>query len=456
MLPLLLWTCLAWQSPPPTTFPLTGIEVEGARWLSEALVLSEAGLHLDRAYQERELQAARNRIARLPFVLEVDFSLKKGTAYGTYTLVIGIVETMPLVFRMQYVSIETDRRRDDTLETEDIDRRSLDGVADWSLGARWFLGKHAMVYASTRLLWEDGNLDLADGSPVDFGFTHYHLLGRRMLLNLNFQWTDTVEGEVFDSRQRRSAAFRRDRPILPSLTLAAPIHGNHWLSLSADIFEEEQIYEGRRDRFLERITDKRQRARLGWFFDSSDDAVLPTSGRRIESGFTYNDSETAFDVVTPRPRPQPPVRRIENQRVLWSLSWREYHPFTARLSSFLNLDGEVRLHGEDVQIAVTENERVPNRLPFNQWQLTAGTRYDVLGTWQNGRYGELKLDFSASWAVANEERRTEETTELNLFLTWRNRWGLVRAGVTWQDITEDARRFVPPPPRDSAVEEARQ
>ncbi|CAM2010722.1 hypothetical protein [Acanthopleuribacter pedis] len=446
MLSLLLWTCLVFQNPTsPAEFPLTAIEVDGARWGTEAVIRSESGLKEGKTYTERALASARRRIARLPFVLEVDFSMKKGTSYGTYTLVIGIVETMPLVFRLQYIDTDSNRRPIEDFDLDEIDRRSLDGVGDWSIGARWFFGKHAMVYATTRFFSEDGSLDFADGKPVDFGLTHYNLLNKRVLFNLNFQWTERITEEIFDRRPRERVQFTRERPILAALTLAVPVQGNHWLSFTADSFEEELTFEQPRRRMRTTIKDERLRGRLGWFYDSSDDAVLATSGRRIESGFTFNTQTTTFGGIDFSPLPPPAISRRETERLLWNLRWQEYPTLSQRINALIDLNGEVRLRGDDFQAVAESGERVPDRLPFNQWSLQVGARLDVLGHAGNGRYGELKLDLTAGWGVANEERLSEETTELNLALTWRHRWGLARFVVRWEDIREDERRPPRPP-----------
>src|SRR5687768_12845821 len=55
------------------------IDVRNARRVSPGLIISESLLHQRASYSEQQLAAASARLARLPFLLAVDFALEKGS-----------------------------------------------------------------------------------------------------------------------------------------------------------------------------------------------------------------------------------------------------------------------------------------------------------------------------------------------------------------------------------------
>ena len=93
---ILLGTVLpaAAQTSNPPRFLLESIVVEGVqRDIVRRIVTSESLLEPGREYTEQELREAVYRVKRLPFVMDADFSLRKGGERGSYQLVITVEET---------------------------------------------------------------------------------------------------------------------------------------------------------------------------------------------------------------------------------------------------------------------------------------------------------------------------------------------------------------------------
>ena len=79
--------------PGPPEFLIETITVESAHKISAEIVISESLLEEGSSYTESELRDARYRIVRLPFLLDAEFSLRKGSERGLYQLVITVEET---------------------------------------------------------------------------------------------------------------------------------------------------------------------------------------------------------------------------------------------------------------------------------------------------------------------------------------------------------------------------
>lgn len=79
-------------------FLIETITVEGVgREAARGIIVAESLLQEGESYSEDELRKAVYRVKRLPFVVEADFSLKKGSERGAYELVITVEETKPVL-----------------------------------------------------------------------------------------------------------------------------------------------------------------------------------------------------------------------------------------------------------------------------------------------------------------------------------------------------------------------
>jgi hypothetical protein len=82
----------AQEEPPPETarFLIETISVEGPKEAAANIVKAETLLRPGETYTETQLRLAIYRVHRLPFVLDANFALRKGSRRGAYELVISV------------------------------------------------------------------------------------------------------------------------------------------------------------------------------------------------------------------------------------------------------------------------------------------------------------------------------------------------------------------------------
>jgi hypothetical protein len=170
---LLLTALAAGAQEEPPRFLLEKITVEGVREAAVRIVKAETLLRAGESYSEAELGQAVARVHRLPFVLDADFSLHKGSTRGAYELLIQVAEARRFFFE-HTVGIYV---FDEPLNLDDIfvrgDRTSI--VLPGLIGYRQFIGRSGMVFAA---------LDSEEGAQV--GFTRYNLFGKGVVASVGY------------------------------------------------------------------------------------------------------------------------------------------------------------------------------------------------------------------------------------------------------------------------------
>ncbi|HJX26650.1 MAG TPA: hypothetical protein VJ885_01965, partial [Thermoanaerobaculia bacterium] len=164
-------TALQAQEEPPS-FLLERITVAGAREAAGRIVEAETLLREGGTYGEEDLAQAVARVQRLPFVLDADFSLRKGSERGAYELVIQVEEARRFFFEhsvrasffAEPVDLGSDSRHQGLVY-------SLPGL----IGARQFVGRSGVVFAA---------VDNVEGLQV--GFTRYDLFGRGVVASVAY------------------------------------------------------------------------------------------------------------------------------------------------------------------------------------------------------------------------------------------------------------------------------
>jgi len=160
-------------------FLIERIDVRNLVHASADVIRAETRLHEGESYAETDLRAASDRVRRLPFVLDVTFSLERGTVRDAYVLVITVSETRPLFFRYDMVPF---------FETGNI----LVGVNnDALLGVRWFSGSRGVFHVASIVHQSDRPFESSYIS-VQGGYTRYGLFHDRAFATLtvdNFKLT---------------------------------------------------------------------------------------------------------------------------------------------------------------------------------------------------------------------------------------------------------------------------
>ncbi len=80
------------------TFVIEKIVVEGVRHGSEKIVAAETLLTPGETYSEAQLQQALHRVERLPFVVQAELSLRRGSERGRFELLIAVTEAKPVFY----------------------------------------------------------------------------------------------------------------------------------------------------------------------------------------------------------------------------------------------------------------------------------------------------------------------------------------------------------------------
>ncbi|MCH9651214.1 MAG: hypothetical protein K0U98_23520 [Deltaproteobacteria bacterium] len=255
------------ESPPKAPlFLIESITVLNAERTPREILVSESRLKIGEAYSEAQLRDAVYRIVRLPFLLDAEFSLRKGSIRGSYELVVSVTETRQWFFGADYDGFWAENPGNSP---------EYDNGLGLLAGRRFFLGRRGVLSASTSS--EDG--------VIQVGYTHYDLFNRNALLTVraatslcegfNQSGTDVCLAGIVDTftetRQSTSDFLSFDAG------LAVPLWGNHSLQITASNTDSEIRFRAP-DGFTVSQRDVWSLG-LSWAFNSLDDPVFPTQGK---------------------------------------------------------------------------------------------------------------------------------------------------------------------------------
>jgi outer membrane protein assembly factor BamA len=385
-------------------FLIERIDVRGAKRVSTDIIVAETRLDANRGYTEQQLREAADRVARLPFLLDAQFSLEKGTVRDAYVLVITVSETKPFFYLVDQV----------TYYDSDHNFR-FDSDLGAVVGMRFFVGRRGMVHFG---------LDSAQSGPerpyvnnlggIQVGYTQYDLFGTRAFASFNLRYPTDVESKKF--------------ALLPEAILSVPIAPTQTITAKYSMYE-------RTRRIRQAPFDARSAQRLfavHWTHDVTNDPFFPTKGTRLYAGsvMAWLDN-VSYSIIGS----DPPV----------------FNPHITHQSVFA-LEGGVARYWE-----VSERNSVSVRgdggwlrADTRPASSASGSRTDFDG---DDAYGTLNLGFSRSlWDANRRAVDGDNRIELNLRLSretaiygrrysyesspslnaaWvrRNAWGTLRLGV---------------------------
>lgn len=379
----------------PERFLIETITVEGVgREAARGIVVAESLLKEGESYSEDELRKAVYRVKRLPFVIEADFSLRKGSERGAYELVITVEETKPVFFEgnLGGVVVPSEQRRftEDRVEWEHTE----------TLGARLFAGPKGLAFST-----------ISRGGDLQVGYTQYDLFGTGSFASLGIS-TD-VDKEEFEG-DARAAAFTFGVPLSVSQSLRANLS---WAESKFDGLEGDEF-----------SLEARQ-AGLEWRYDTTDDPILPSRGVRVLAGV-----ERAWFEQTARFFP-PGVSTLEEKIDSVSLSGRKHWPLTQRQSVSL---------GAGAAYQRGRNDGFLRGIDFDATDLSADFEHSwsLWGFEKSRRIGDLWLETGVSYLIRDQDAsgfaglRTEETT-FHTGLVFRSVWGLLRVSLSYSDFSRE-------------------
>jgi len=398
-------------------FVIETIDVEGLSRASGAIVISESMLVPGREYGEEELRQAIYRINRLPFVVQARFSLQRGSARGLYGLVIEVEETERF-----FLGLDESLTLRETTSRFSTDRFSFGDQSQLDAGARLFVGARGVLYGSvTESLTGLLSDRLGSGESVDvltLGYTQYGLLDRPLSLSVVGTWepgSETV-GYFFGLGLQlpQSRSLR--------LELGGSDSENGWACVDAE------------GRLVESCTGRSRyrSATLEWRWDTTDDVVLPSQGRLIRGVLTYASdewdlSQEGFGLV----REQTTRSRGATAEATWyrpvglgrtlaatlrtgllsgtsAIDDRQESPWYPRFG-----DSSYELYGASVRVAWLDDI----------WRVGPGSATRDL-RWES--WVEAGLSGSTG------DRSSTISYRAGTGLVFRNRWGVLRAGISYQ------------------------
>jgi hypothetical protein len=355
-------------------FLIEKISLSGHRRPATArIVVAESRLKEGQSYDERELREAIYRIRRLPFVVDADFALRRGSRRGAYELAITIEQTTPifLSYDLEGLYAVKNSRGD----------RALHAVDSGSLGVREFVGAQGLAFASVD----------KDAQFFTAGYTRYDPFGRGSFV---------------------SAGVTRDRSgrqVIPTLSLGTPLSGNQ--SLRADL----SWARSEAPRGFDFRLDNRAAA-LTWIYDTTDDPLFPGRGVKLTGGAFYEtiDSRT-------------PSSGFPSQRqLLYGLdaTAARYWQLTPRQSLGLSLSGIAERASSSAGTL---------RFPAaDSYAATLGLLHSV-SLWsgeRTRRFGDLRWETSAEEAAGRSGGVGSTVFTVRTGLAFRSTWAVIHLGTS--------------------------
>jgi hypothetical protein len=386
------------QSPGPPRFLLESVIVEGVqRDAVRQIVTSESLLQPGREYTEQELREAVYRIKRLPFVMDAQFSLRKGGERGSYQLVITVEET-----RLFFFSANVGGLYDGNDERFDPEDDRIDWGANASVGGRWFVGSQGLVFGSVQ------GYDTVGPATAQAGYTRYNLFGRGGFASLALATdiSDENDGEAYQG----------------TLSIGVPVVGNHSVRADLDWFRTEQ-----EDPLFGSFQDDSRRLVLSWIYDTTDDPLFPVSGTRVSGGAGYSESEreSRFQGFL--------VKESSDGNDLFLVGSR-YWALTHRQS----VGSHLSAYWSTTDFGFGETDF---------WTAAAAFSHstDLWGFEKTERFGDLRwentLEIRSSESDAYFGRFTSTEGQLGTALVFRNAWGVTRLSFFYIDNLDHEERF---------------
>lgn len=429
-------------------FLLESITVAGAREAAGRIVEAETLLREGGTYGEEDLALAVARVQRLPFVLDADFSLRKGSERGAYELVIQVEEARRFFFDHSVRASFFDEAIDLDQAVGDPFILSLPGL----VGARQFVGRSGVVFAA---------LDTVEGAQV--GFTRYDLFGRGVVASVSYSgfFNEQVccAAEVLPYALDPSFVTWgwSDSSTRLSVEAAVPLRPTDALrfgwsrrdgqgSTRSEVFG---VYRGGVF-FVDAGTSDLtlDRAELKWVRDTSDDPLVPTRGFTLAGGLEWTSFQTGplrgfrqetnyFAERLPGQQSELTAAVVSGARH-WTLTPRQTISGEGRLSV-----GQASLRQLPTATGLVRSQ------DLDAYSGSAGLRHALRLRQSRGERGfsDLYLETAAEIGIETTSPKLSasatpgtpnplERLELSVGVLFRNVWGLLRFRLSYLDVGE--------------------
>ncbi len=399
------------------SFAIESIRFEGLRLLSARAVQAQSLLEPGKTYLEPELRDAISRIRRLPFVVEVDFRLARGSERGLFELVISITETHRFFFGIDLIAASEDYEWlvDRTgIDLPEFDRPCLgldcdeDHSVVASAGIRQAIGSTGVLWGATQARFEGSGL-----GALELGYTQYDLWGSGAF----------ATATVARSNQNR---------WWYTLETGIPIRANHSLRLLLDGYSTDL-----RDS-ASSMKETRFDLNLEWRIDSRDDPLFPSAGRLLSTALRreyrkYEYQQYSSAGLRDQLNRGSDILALESTGLWFGSLGRR---------SVLSWGGGLYLGQGDIHFSYwgSEDEDSVDLIATAQGQIgylrslwsagSSGSSEPRDLRWENNlvaRYGWARLNISGDYRI--DMRQLTFSTSLVM----RNRWGVFRLALLYRD-----------------------
>ncbi|HVR98632.1 MAG TPA: hypothetical protein VMW27_18595 [Thermoanaerobaculia bacterium] len=444
VLTLFLAVSLRAQEVEPPRFLLETITVTGPRPAAANIVRAESLLEEGRSYTEDELRQAVYRIKRIPFVLDADFALHRGSERGAYELEIQVQQARKLFFDQSLgLFVFQDPLALDSSVAEDA-YGQLEGL----IGLRQFIGRSGVLF---------GALDTVEGLQV--GYTHYDLFGRGIVASAAFS------GRAFCC-QYLALSYGLDPSFVSwdfgsstraSLHLSIPLSVEHSLQMGAserrgDAGSRGEILNGGRNyldtwqEFSEGdLTYRTIEAKWNW--DTTDHPLVPTRGFAVSAGIEAGDF-SAQHLIGVRYDPGTPgvpfsVPSYEAQEVNLVGAAVRHWPVTAKQT--VSLNGRVSAGQSRIDSFRRADGTVLDAdLDLYSGSVGARHSWDIWRTRKANDYVDHRFETTVeigTEAFSSDVDLGVDTSPLQRFeasiaYIFRNQWGQLRFHLSYLDLGE--------------------
>jgi len=438
----MFWQLLVFGAIPE--FHLVAVRIEGTQADVEGIVISELRLPLEKSYSETELFRAMVRLRRLPFVLDAEFRLEKGTEFQTYILVIDIKET-----KRFFIDSEASVFRISRYSSPDQTEEEVLGRNRLTLGYRTFPSSQSQLYGALSPGITLSERDQEIPIRATGGFAHHNLGGGGRFFNLEAFYS---EGETsFGSGEEDEV----DGTYLGvDVLYALPLRKSQWLRFGSGARWDETSFQTRYIDFFQNQTTIQRRNNdrdllyfwADWDWNTLNDHALPTSGMRFKPGLALVRQRTNFSLSQ--------IQKVDEESFIDNrdaiagfLTYEQYWQFLPRSTIFLRTG--IRVARESVETQETflnfggPTAEVIEKTEYDfSGGLASGYIFDIFRGVRAEKYGDFRLELAIQDAVERESfnpilgrSRREELTSgiqnVSANLIFRNYWGVLRLGVSY-------------------------
>jgi outer membrane protein assembly factor BamA len=379
------------------SFRIERIDVNAAKRIPAAAILSETRLDAGKTYSEEEIEQAVNRVRRLPFVLAASADLKAGSTPDARVLRINVEETSNFNWNV-----------DTSLITR---RRGGGGIFAASTGYRFFPGAHGMLGAALA-----GSNESIIGSnslrQATLAYDGYGLFGTRA-------YGGVAASTIFRTSTRHD--------FNPSAFLGIPLTRTQTIEATASRTTS------RLSRNVTGIADpiessaRSTNAGLAWLLQTADDPYFARSGFDAAFGPSWLREELDLPFVLTSTKPPTVVPGRQSQRhFLLNASAAKYWPLRTASAAWGRFDA-----------TTTRITGTANGAPFpaarqNLGDLLFGLAHDFNRELGQSSQSRWRVEMGAGYHLDRIAQRTVQSNsgpELEIGAAYRNRFGLFRATI---------------------------